>query len=115
MSLDSSMLRASERAQARSGARAKRAGLATDVLRRVVAVARFLPNVPSPNKGTLELRLECGHRHAWLRRSSESFSATSETLQLLGSEVPCARCSTARGLHRAVVRREHLLRPRGQH
>ena len=112
MNLDSSMLRASERAHARSDARTKRAALATDVLRRVVAVARFLPNVPRPTKDTLELRLECGHRHAWLRRSPESLSASDDTLRLLGSEVPCARCSTSRRFHRAVVTREQLLQTR---
>ena len=110
---DSSMIRASERAAARSGARTKRAGLATDVLRRVVAVARFLPNVPRPTKDTLELRLECGHRHAWLRRSAEPFSASADTLHLLGSEVPCARCSISHRVQRAGVTREQLLQSRG--
>ena len=113
MNLDSLMVRAPERAWVRSGARSKPAGLAVDVLRRVVAVARFLPNVPRPTKDTLELRLDCGHRHAWLRRSSDSFPASDETLRLLGSAVPCARCSMSRRLNRAVVTREHLLQPRG--
>ncbi|MGH7806355.1 MAG: hypothetical protein ACREQJ_18545, partial [Candidatus Binatia bacterium] len=110
-----------ERARAaRSDARTKRATRVGDVLRRVVALARFVPNSPSATKDTLELRLDCGHRHAWLRRSAESFSGFSgaDALQLLGTEVPCARCSTTRRLQRnddslgARRRLEKLLQPR---
>src|SRR5687767_14640939 len=88
--------RASERAAARSDARAKRTPKADEVIRRVVAVARILRNSPSPTRDTLELRLECGHRYPWLRPASGPLLSSSEAVRLLGSELPCSHCSTLR-------------------
>jgi len=60
--------------------------------RRIVAVLKIVPNSPTHRRDTIECRLECGHSRAILRVNRAGTATAGECHELLGLDLPCAKC-----------------------
>jgi hypothetical protein len=74
-------------------------------VRRIVGVD-LIPQSPTHRRDTVELRLECGHRSAYVVLNANSAAGTTgrlaQTKELVGSTLGCAKCLAVREIQSKV-------------
>ena len=73
--------------------------------RKIVAVLKIVPNSPTHRRDTIECRLECGHSRCILRVNREGTATAAQCHELLGLELPCAKCFVTESVRRKTGER----------
>ena len=73
--------------------------------RRIIAVLKIVPNSPTHRRDTIECRLECGHSRAILRVNRDGTATTGQCHELLGLDLPCAKCFVTERVRRKTGER----------
>jgi len=60
--------------------------------RKIVGILGLVPNSPTHRRDTIECKLECGHSRCILRVNRNGTATADQCRDLIGMELPCAKC-----------------------